>query len=195
MVFRKLTSLIFKTGLTSLLLLGLVWQPASAHILDSDLMVQDAAVGPYFVSVWTVASGIHPTSVHLSAQVSNAAGEPLPVAASHVQFTLAPVNEGEPPIVVEPAPFSTGDKFLHEANIELHQPGQFQVLVEVTDLAGVGGQVTYDLDLSPPSLFAQAAIIVFMIVGIIAMLWLLKEGLTTWRKPTHPITVPKGEQI
>ena len=155
--------------------------PASAHILDSDLVVNGVRLGPYRLSVWTVSSFADAITVHLSARLSHAVAD-NPVMAARVAYTLENLTTGAEAVSYPASPAMPANNFLYESSDGLSEPGRYRVTVHVADGTEFDGGVTYEINVFPPSPWLKILVSVLLASGVAAMLWMLREGTRTFNK-------------
>ena len=150
-------------------------QSVSAHFLDSDLVLNDVPVGPYVLSVWTVANVLNETSMHISSRLT----DPVtggPVLAANVRYVIRDLQNIQVEIICDAAPASPLNGFLFEGDVPLQDYGSYRVTVEVLDGQGLGGKAAYDYPVFPISAWMQGLVAVLLVIGLVATGWLIKEG-------------------
>ena len=169
----------YKLFLTTILALGAALLTpsgrASAHFLDSDLVMDNVEVGPYLLSVWTVAGGFDEASMHITSRLVDA-GTGGPVLAAEVRYVVTDVQGLIPAILCDAAPASPVNGFLFEGDVPLPDFGSYRVTVEVVDGQGAGGEASYVFPVYPISGFMQVFVTVMLLVGLLATGWILREG-------------------
>jgi hypothetical protein len=150
--------------------------PASAHVLDSDLYVNGAPVGPYEVSVWTVASVTEDVSIHLTSSVVQPENK-APLLAAKVNYRIEDMRTPRP-VIVSPASVALPTNgFTYESTVQLPQPGSYRITVDVRDSTDTGGEVTFVIAVYPVSIWMKALIYLLLAIGIVMVLWLAREGI------------------
>ena len=155
--------------------------PARAHIMDSDLVVNGVRIGPYRLSVWSVASFEDAIQLHLSSRLNHAEAD-NPVMAARVAYTLENLTTGAKAVSYPAAPAMPANNFLYETSVDLSEPGRYRVTVNVVDSTDFDGGVTYEISVFPPSPWMKILVSVLLAGGVAAMLWMLRDGARTFRK-------------
>lgn len=147
-------------------------QPGFAHGDPSSIAVQQE-LGPYKVTVFTSSNVNDQTHLHLSALVNHPTSN-VPVWATKVYFHIAPIHSsghvGEKIMVVEAGQGDPANGFLHEVSLTLPSTGQYEVTVVVRDPAGQGGQVSFDLNVQPVTIWLKITIYGLLVLSVTSLL-------------------------
>ncbi len=154
---------------------------ASAHFIGSDLVVDNVAVGPYHLSVWTVARTLNETSMHITARLTDP-GTGAPILAANVRYVIRDAAELEAEIISEASPASPVNGFLFESDVPLPDFGSYRITVEVSDAQDRGGDATYIFPVYPLSGVMKIFVTGLLLIGLLATGWLIREGYLIFTK-------------
>lgn len=159
-------------------------KPGYAHGELDTLSIQEK-LGPYKVTIFGSASVSEQAHLHLSATVAIPENN-MPVLTSKVYFQVAQIDShghvSENVLAVEASQPNASNGFIQEANVTLPQAGNYQVTTIVRDTLGQGGQTSFNIQALPVTIWTKIIVIALLIQGIVALLWLVKEGLTVWTR-------------
>lgn len=154
---------------------------ALAHGGNTRAVVEAAPLGPYTLSVWVAPATPRPGELHIIAAVADAAA---PVVDCRVAVTAIRLDGEELPLTAQAGPATPATGYRHEAALTLPHDGHYRFTVTVRDPAGVGGMQQFELLVRPASVWMNALIYVQLLLAPVIGLWLLREGVTVWRRIT-----------
>ena len=158
---------------------------ASAHFIDSDLVVDNVPVGPYRLSVWTVARTLDETSMHITSMLTDP-DTGAPVLAANVRYVIRDIAELEAEIICDASPASPVNGFLFEGDVPLPDFGSYRITVEVSDTEDRGGEATYIFPVYPLSGVMQIFVTSLLVIGLLATGRLIREGYLIFTKKGAP---------
>jgi hypothetical protein len=154
---------------------------ASAHFLDSNLVMSDVEVGPYRLTVWTTATVVDDTSIHITSRLVDP-DTGAPVLAAQVRYLVTDSQGQLAEIICDASPASPVNGFLFEGDVPLPDFGSYRVTVEVVDGQDRGGDATYYFPVYPISTFMQVLVTILLVVGLVATGWIVREGFIIFYK-------------
>jgi hypothetical protein len=165
---------------------------------DPNLVAVQQELGPYQVTVYTSSNVNDQTHLHLSATVNHPTTN-IPVWAAKVYFHIAPIHSGghvgENIMVVEADQGDPANGFMHDVTLTLPTTGQYEVTVIVRDPIGQGGQVSFDVNVQPVTIWLKITIYSLLVLSVTSLLWLVKEGFTVWTRGMHPTLFINGNKL
>ena len=158
---------------------------ASAHFIDSDLVVNNVPVGQYHLSVWTVARTLDETSIHITSRLTDP-GTGAPVLAANVRYVIRDTAGLETEIISDASPASPVNGFLFEVDVPLPDFGSYRITVEVSDAQDRGGEASYIFPVYPLSTVMRIFVTGLLVIGLLATGWLIREGYLIFNKKGAP---------
>jgi hypothetical protein len=175
----NITQRILGCLLATILLFYTTALPAGAHGDEGAIMLNQAPVGPYTLTVRMTPAQIRPGEIYLAALVMDGAA---PLVNGALAVEIIPVEPPGPPITAD-APLPTlSHHFEHEVSVVLAGEGRYRVNVSVRDPAGKGGEAGFDITVTASSAWISALTIGQLLAAPVIGAWLLKEGIVAWRK-------------
>lgn len=169
----------FAVALTLALILGIPADVARAHG-GGVPQLTNADAGPYWVSVWTQPDPLRVGRSHITVAISEPtaaegdrreAGSPVLDAAVQVQFKLLD-GAGEA-LMVAATHEGAANKLFYEADLELPETGQWQVVVTVEGPDGAGS-ASFETQVAPPRPFDWTLIGGLGLVALVAV-WMVQR--------------------
>ncbi|HUF37043.1 MAG TPA: hypothetical protein VMN57_00845 [Anaerolineales bacterium] len=148
---------------------------ASAHFIDSDLVMDEVPVGPYRLSVWTVADVTGGASMHITSRLSDPATGG-PVAAAKVRYVIRDLQGLQTEIICDASPATPLNGFIYEGDVPLDEYGSYRITVEISDPQDLLGEASYVFPVYPFSKAVQVMVSVLLVIGLLATAWILREG-------------------
>jgi hypothetical protein len=144
-------------------------------------MLQKAhvAAGAYMLTIWTAPGApgarLRTGEIHVETIVYDRNGNLDDKCL--VQVALTPLDRSGAALSTLSYPMTGA---LREAAFNVTQPGRYRVEVTVLDEAGIGGQVSFEIEIIRVSRLVQFAIYLLLGASILAGVWMLRQGVDLW---------------
>lgn len=150
-----------------------------AHGADeSVIQLQDVHLGPYRLTVMTAPRAILVGSLHVVVMVKDALA-PRPRVILHMTVEAIPLTGAGRRQTSAAIPFISPFGS-HEAQLDLTQPGRYQIIVHVP---GTIQTMTFEVEVVS-GVWMQGIILALFALTVVVTGWLVKEGFIIWR--WHP---------
>ena len=153
--------------------------PLHAHGDEARLILDEAPVGAYALSLWMSPAELRPGEMHVSAAV---AANGVAVADCRVLVTATPLDRDHAPVTVAANAATAATGYRHEALLTLPEDGRYQVTVAVRDPQGSGGRQQFHIFVRPVSTWVNLLIFIQLALVPPIGLWLAIEGVSLWRR-------------